>query len=196
VINWEAVAAVSTAFTGLVILVTAVAAIRELRDAAENTRLTRAQLEHLRSATQFEGALAVFAELDSPAQVEARRFVQFDLPKRLADPDFRREVEMIGAADETKHPELTVLRCFERIGSYVSKGFVEPEITYLVASGRTSTMWLLLEDVVAIHRSVGGNPWVNFENLYRATHKWMTDQGMRAADLEARIRASRSRPDA
>jgi len=196
VIHWEAVTAVGTAFTGLVILMTALAAVRELRVASENTRLTRAQLEHLRSATQFEGALAVFAEMDLPVQVEARRFVQFDLPKRLADPDFRREVNLVGTADETKHKELTVLRCFERNGLYVSKGFVEPELAYMAASGRTIAMWVYLEDVIAIHRSIGGNLWTNFEKFFQSTVAWQSTQGIDFTELAKRIRASRSRPDA
>lgn len=96
--NWEAVAAVSTAFTGLVILATALAAVREVRIAAEHSRSTRDQLEHLRKATQFEGALAVFSELDTPLQMQARHFVQFELEHRMKDEGFRKEVALAGPA--------------------------------------------------------------------------------------------------
>lgn len=101
--NWEAVTGLSAAFTGLVIMVTAIAALREVRVAAEHANATREQLDHLRKATQFEGTLAVFAELDTPLQMEARRFVQVELPRRMQDERFRSEVALIGSADEAEH---------------------------------------------------------------------------------------------
>jgi hypothetical protein len=185
--NWEAVAAVSTAFTGLVILATAIAAVREVRIAAEHARATGAQLEHLRKATQFEGALAVFSELDTPFQLKARHFVQFDLAERMKDERFRDEVALIAGADELEHQEITVLRCFERIGAYVHKGWVDPDVVYMVASGRVITTWRALEDVVAIHRKVTGSVrfWENFEHLYHECLAWMRTRGVDSDELVA-----------
>jgi hypothetical protein len=181
--NWEAFAAVSTAFTGLVILVTAIVALREARIAAEHSRATRDQLEHLRKATQFEGALAVFAELDTPLQQSARHFVQFELGPRMLDDGFRQEVSLIAGADELQHKELTVLRCFERVGTYVQKGWVDSDVVYMVASGRVMTTWRALEEVVAIHRSVAGPRfWENFEQLYKDCKTWM--RSARSVDVE------------
>ncbi len=182
--NWEAVLGLSTAFTGVVIAITALAALREVRVAAEHASATREQLHHLRKATQFEGALAVFSELDNPFQMEARHFVQFELANRLKDESFRREVGLVAGADEREHKELTVLRCFERIGFYVRKGFVDPDVVYMVASGRVMTTWRALEDVVAIHRDIAGPFWMNFEQLYKDSRKWMRDHHIRVDDLE------------
>lgn len=184
--DWEAVSAVSTAFTGLVIAVTAVAALREMRTGAELARSTRDQLEHLRLATKFEGTLAVFAELDLPHQVEARRFVQFELAQRMRDEHFRYEVGLIAGADEFEHRELTVLRCFERIGFYVKKGFVDADVVCMVASGRVLIAWNALEEVIAIHRGVAGPFWLNFEDLYRASKTWLGERNVHVQDLEAR----------
>jgi hypothetical protein len=183
--NWEAVAAVSTAFTGLVILATALAAMREVRIAGEHSRATREQLEHLRKATQFDGALAVFAELDTPFQQDARHFVQFELEDRMKDQRFRDEVALIAGADELEHKELTVLRCFERIGTYVRKGWVDADVVYMVASGRVIIAWRALEQVVAIHRSLAGPAfWENYERLYNECKVWMRDKRIRVEDLE------------
>jgi len=177
--NWEAVTALSTAFTGFVIAITAVAAVREVRLTAEHTRAAGDQLEQLRKATQFEGALEVFKELDTPFQREARRFVQFDLADRMKDQKFRDEVELLGGADEAQHPELTVLRCFERIGFYQQKGFVEKDVLLMVASGRTQIMWHALQEVVAINRRVVSGPvWQNFETLSRETDAYMESRGL------------------
>lgn len=183
--NWEAVAAVSTAFTGLVILATALAAVREVRIAAEHSRSTRDQLEHLRKATQFEGALAVFSELDTPLQMQARHFVQFELEHRMKDEGFRKEVALIAGADELEHKELTVLRCFERIGTYVRKGWVDGDVVYMVASGRVIVTWRALETVVAIHRNVAGPEfWQSYERLYDVCKAWMRKHHVHVDDLE------------
>ncbi|HMD02578.1 MAG TPA: hypothetical protein VKG44_06375, partial [Candidatus Baltobacteraceae bacterium] len=164
--TWEAVTALSTAFTGIVIAITAIAAVREVRLTAEHTRAAGDQLEQLRKATQFEGALEIFKELDGPFQIEARRFVQFELAERMKNEQFRGEVALLAGVDEAQHPELTVLRCFERIGFYQRKGFVEKDVLYMVASGRIINMWNALQPVVAIHRSaLGGAVWENFEAL-------------------------------
>lgn len=185
--NWEAFAAVSTAFTGIVILATAIVALREARIAGEHARATRDQLEHLRKATAFEGALAVFAELDTPFQMNARHFVQFELAHRMKDEHFRHEVALVAGADELEHKELTVLRCFERIGAYVRKGWVDADVVYMVASGRVIITWRALEDVVAIHRSfTGPSFWENYEQLYKDCKAWMHRRGVDINELEAR----------
>lgn len=192
--NWEAITAVSTGFTGLVILATALAAIREVRIAGEHARATRDQLEHLRKATQFEGALAVFTELDTPFQVEARRFVQFELARRLTDERFREGVSLIAGADESEHKELTVLRFFERVGTYVHKGWVDPDVVHMVASGRVIVTWRALQEVVAIHRAITGPPfWENFEQLYNECRRSMQRRGVNIDSLEERQVASLQR---
>jgi hypothetical protein len=185
--SWEAVAALSTAFTGLVILATAVVAVREVRVASEHALATRDQLEHLRKATQFEGALAVFAELDTPFQQDARHFVQFELADRLRDDVFREQVSRIGGTDELVHKELTVLRCFERVGAYVSKGWVDRDVVCMAASGRVIISWRALHEVVQIHRSVSGPRfWENFERLYEDCKAWMRERGIDIDSLESR----------
>jgi hypothetical protein len=189
--NWEALTAVSTAFTGFVIAVTALAALREVRVAAEHAHAAGEQLEQLRKATQFEGALEVFKELDGPAQIEARHFVQFELAARMEDEQFRDEVAMLGGADETKHPELTVLRCFERIGFYQKKGFVDKEVLFMVASGRIGVMWSNLQPVVEIHRRiVGGSAWSNFEDLNSAIRSYFKERGFDTTAAEELYRRS------
>ena len=190
--NWEALTALSTAFTGVVIAVTALAAVREVRLTAEHARSAGEQLEQLRKATQFEGALEVFKELDGPIQMEARRFVHFELAKRMKDEQFRDEVALLGGADEAQHPELTVLRCFERIGFYQKKGFVEKEVLYMVASGRVFNMWNDLQEVVEIHRSVlGRSTWENFEALSNDIRTYLQNRGIDPTHLEQRVKAGR-----
>ncbi len=191
--NWEALTALSTAFTGIVIAVTAVAAVREVRLTAEHSRAAGQQLEQLRKATQFEGALEVFKELDGPVQTQARRFVLFDLAERMKDAKFRDEVALLGGVDEAEHGELTVLRCFERIGFFQNKGYVERDVLFMVASGRIMIMWGLLREVVEIHRrELGGRVWENFEALYDETKAYMQGRGLDVTAGVERVKARRS----
>jgi len=189
---WEALTAISTAFTALVIAVTAIAALREVRLTAAATRAAGDQLEQLRKATQFEGALEVFKELDAADQVEARRFVQLDLAERLKDERFREEVTLIGAVDERQHLELNVLRCFERIGFYQTKGFVEKDVLLMVASGRILTMWNALRPIVDLHRqTLGKRMWENFEALYEETVVYMKAREFDIDSQLERLKATR-----
>lgn len=172
--TWEALGAISVAFTAIVITVTAIASFR--------------QLVELRLATQFEGSLEVFKELDSREQTDARRFVIFELPRLMQDPDYRTEVALLGLSDERVHQELTVLRCFERVGAYAKKGFIDRDVVYMVAAGRIVSMWHALGPVIEIHRSVAGPIWSNFEELYNVSNAWRARQGVVTADLERRQR--------
>jgi len=120
--------------------------------------------------------------------VDARHFVQFELADRLKEEKFLREISLVGAADEREHKELTVLRCFERIGFYVDKGFIDPDVVYVVASGRVQVAWHALKDVVAVHRSIaGGLIWFNFEQLYKGCLQWMREHDIRVDDWVARM---------
>jgi hypothetical protein len=188
-VNWEALTALSTAFTGAIIAITALIALREVRLGADQVRATGDQLEHLRKATQFEGTLEIFKELDGPVQTEARRYVQFDLADKLKDPTYLAEVPLINGASEIVHQELMVLRCFERIAYYEQKGLIDRDTVLMVASGRIFVMWNALERVVAIHRaSIGPGAWANFEALYHLTHVWMADHGVDVRVTEQHLR--------
>lgn len=187
--TWEAVTALATVFTGAIIAATAIIALREVRVGAAQVRATGDQLEHLQKATQFEGSLAVFAELDSATQIEARRYVQFELGGRLEDDTYRADVAFVNGADELVHRELGVLRCFERIAFYERKGLVDRETLLMVASGRIIVMWNCLEGVVAIHRAaIGPGMWKNFENLYHVTIQYMVDQDLDPIGAMPRLR--------
>ena len=54
-------------------------------------RLTRSQLEHLRGATQLQGAMKIFESLDAEEFWGSLHFIATELPKRMTDPQFRDE---------------------------------------------------------------------------------------------------------
>jgi len=164
--TWESVTALATVGTGVAIVATVLLGIRQLE-------LTRAQLENLRRATQLQGALQIFEDLNSPEFWSSLHFIATELPRRMEDPKFREEVAMIGMADTKVHRELSLMRAFERIGTYVKYGLIDGPIIYDCALGPLEKSWDLLVEVVRIHRQTHGEGfWENFEMLYLDAKRW------------------------
>jgi hypothetical protein len=178
-VNWEAVTAIGTVFTGMVILITVLVGHGQLRATID-------QLQQLRRASQLDAANVIFAELSSPTFLDARRFILNDLPERLKDPKFRKELELVGRADENVHKELIVLRTFERIGLYVDQDLLNADLIRYLASGRVVDTWEGLTEVVAVHRrAFAPHIWEYFEKLYRDILDIAVQRGLdRARQIE------------
>src|SRR6202140_5124838 len=110
-ISWEALSAVGSAISSVAVLAAVIVAARQVRVGA-------LQVQHLRKATQLDGTMKIFEKLASPEQQDARRFVAIDLPAKLEDPVYRAELGMMTMAPQP-HPEMTVLRLMEMVGTYV-----------------------------------------------------------------------------
>ena len=164
--TWEAITALATLGTGVAIVATVLLGIRQLQ-------LTRSQLEHLRRATQLQGAMKIFDDLDTEEFWNSLHFIATELPKRMTDPEFRDEVALIGMADTNVHRELPLMRTFERLGTYVKHGLIDGPIIYDLALPPIEKAWESLTDVVRIHRTAHGEAfWENFEMLYREGKRW------------------------
>lgn len=169
--NWEAVTALGTLFTGFVIFFTVIFTRHQVE-------LTRRQLEQLRKTSQLEGAVAIFADIDSPRVEAARQFVLFDLPKHMEDQSFRDELPLISQVDENVHKELIVLRAFDRVGAYVDGGLIDADVIYRGAIGRIVSTWHALRSVVAIHREVFPPAWSSYEHLVTNARAWAVTHGV------------------
>jgi hypothetical protein len=184
-VNWEAVTAIGTVFTGLVIFFTVLVGWHQLRTTVD-------QLRQLRRASQLDAANVIFAELASPSFLDARRFVLNELPERMSDPKFRKEVELVGRADENVHKELIILRTFERVGMYVEQELLDADLIYHLASGRVIDTWEGLADVVAIQRNVlSPRLWDNFEHLYAGVLRRAQRLGFDQVNARQRLREVR-----
>jgi hypothetical protein len=145
---WEAVSALGTLGAGIAIVVTVLLGVRQLR-------ITSAQLEALRKATQLEGTMKIFDDLFEERFLEAMKFVANDLPNRMLDPEFRSKLPLIQHGDEA-HKELVVMRYFERVGTYVKNGLIDGAIVYDLMMLRIMDYWEALHEVVKIHRAARG----------------------------------------
>jgi hypothetical protein len=162
--NWEALTALSTAFTGLVILLTVIFAARQVRALNEQSQALSAQLEHLRRATQLEGTLAVFDELFSADLLNAYRFVMTEFQERMRDEAFREEA-LERAPDTHVHREIYIFRHMERIGTLVKNELLDANALLDLAGFFIQELWERLAPLALEQRQRYGNArlWENFE---------------------------------
>ncbi|HET9342133.1 MAG TPA: hypothetical protein VFO25_04325 [Candidatus Eremiobacteraceae bacterium] len=175
---WEALTAIGTIGSAIVITVTVLLSARQVRATVD-------QLEQVRKATQFDAARTVLLDMVDPAFVTAYRFVYLDLEKHMADDSFRRELANVGTADEKVHKELVVMRTLDRIGAYVKYGLVDGDIIYSTYYGRIVVCFERLREVMAVHRDIAGRSmYANLEFLYDDCGRWLAANGI-AIDLPA-----------
>jgi hypothetical protein len=183
-INWEAVASIASLVSTIAVLAAVVVGVRQVRVGAQ-------QVDHLRRTTQLEGTMKIFAQLGSPEQVAARRFVVMELPMRLREPEFRAQMELISmGANLEEHQELAVLRLMEMIGVYIKHGLLDEEIVFDFWIPAVTMMWQQLEElgVIAAHReTAGAEMWENFEDLYRRSARWESKNGKSETRYLARV---------
>lgn len=163
--NWEALTAVSTAFTGLVILLTVLFAARQVRALNDQSKAMSAQLEHLRRATQLTGTLAIFDEIMTLEIADATRFMLNEFDEKMKDERFH--ADALGRApDYTVHKEVYILRHFERIGTLVKNGLIDSDVLLDFMGLYIREHWQRLRPLVLEQRTLyGPSLWENFEYL-------------------------------
>jgi hypothetical protein len=171
--TWEAVTALSTAFTGLVILLTVIFAARQVRALNEQSKAMSAQIDHLRRATQLDGTLAIFDEVMAPDIIDAYHFVMNDLEERMKDDGFKAEA-FKRAPDLKVHKELPIMRHFERIGTLVKNGLVDSDAMLDFMGFFVLENWQRLKPIALGQRQRYGNErlWENFEYLARLAERF------------------------
>jgi hypothetical protein len=151
----ELVNAAAAVGTFIVISATAIAALVQLR--------------HLRAANQLN-ALLTHADALRSIQRDSLDFVVRELPARLRNPKFRREIED-GSPERLVHKELVVCDFYERIGSYIKNGLLSADI--VLDSVSPVLAWRRLEPVISIARRKRGNTiYENFEYLMVLSNDW------------------------
>ena len=167
--NWEALTAMGTLLSAIVITATIVMAARQLR-------LTSGQLDHLRRSNELAGAIAIFEKLEKRQFVQAYHYVLPELQERLKDDTYRAELKDLRASDE-EHKERIVLRTMENIGGYIRYGLLDGRIIFDCVYPEIVGCWEHLGEVVAAHRAAfGTNFWENYEYLYNQAKAWASTE--------------------
>jgi hypothetical protein len=133
-------------------------------------------LRHVSASNQLEALLSIEREFHGGDMQQSFRFVQEQLTPKLADSEFRAELERIGFIDVRKHPEVTVLNWFSKMGTVIKHSLVE-EATFMEMFGRLAVQyWEILAPVIAlIRRRRGDAQYQNFEYLAIRARKWLSD---------------------
>jgi hypothetical protein len=167
-ISWEAVTALGTVFTGLVILLTVVVGWREL--------------DQVRRANQLEGVMKIADTLGTERYQKARVFVMTELESKMRDTEFATELATAVANDEKRHPEIVVLMEHELVGVYIKHGLVSGDAIYDLCGSRLISSWKKLQPLVELLRARRNDNaiWENAEWLSLQAEKWLERQEKKA----------------
>ncbi|MBV8344724.1 MAG: hypothetical protein JO190_06995 [Candidatus Eremiobacteraeota bacterium] len=156
--TWEAVTAVASAITTVVLIATVI--------------MARHQVQLLRRSTQLDGLMRILAEMDAPAYVSSYRFVVDELTTKMGEPEFRQRV-IDGMTDESIHRYLPILAFFEKVGSFVKFGLIDPDAVYCQVGSRCVRVWNALREVIDYDRARGGpGVWDGIETLANGTVRY------------------------
>jgi hypothetical protein len=158
----EWVTAIATAGTFVVIAASAIAALIQLR--------------HMRGSNQIVALTECRETLESPEFREAQRFVSYELPQRLKDPQecrkaaqipFRGEYEAIG----------TVANFFESMGLFVKSGIIDKRIACDFWSYVVTRNWEALSPITSYVRHELDQPalWENFEYMAALSERYQRE---------------------
>jgi hypothetical protein len=158
-IDWNALTAISTFATFLVIAASATAAIVQIR--------------HIRAGNQIATSLALMDRVSNP---DFQRIIQYvfhgELDKRMEDPAYRAEL-LIMPVDMSQHPEVQLLMWWDQMGSVLKLGHSSEEAFMDTTSLQCIAAWQKLGPVVAyIRRARGPQVYDNFEWLASRSMLW------------------------
>lgn len=155
--SWEALTAISSLLTALIIGVSAVFAF--------------VQIGHLRRAAQLESFLQLMGEATGPQMSAWTAYVENTLPERMKDENYRREL-VEGHYDFEKHKELGLGGYWEKIGTLVYFGLIDPDVFIDFTGGICLYHWKLLGEVVALRRRSNPRIWERFELMAKLCEAW------------------------
>ncbi len=132
------------------------------------------QLRHIRAGNQLQALLSVERDFRAPELQAALTYVQKNLPQRLDDPAYRRELEHIGFVDTAAHPEMIACNWLNEMGTLLKHGLVS-EDTFMDLFARLIVhCWRQIEPAIAIMRRRRGEfQYHDFEYLALRAAAWL-----------------------
>lgn len=132
------------------------------------------QLRHLRSSNQLEALLSVEETFRSNEMQSALKYMQLDMPDRLKDPKYRRDLFEIGFVDTDDHPELLLCNWFNEMGVILKHDFVREDAFMDMFARLIVFCWRQLGPIVALmRRNRGDVQYHDFEYLAVRAQDWL-----------------------
>ncbi len=126
------------------------------------------QLRHMRGSNQIVALTECRETLESPDFREAQRFVSYELPKRLADPQEVLRIAQPQSQFEGEYQAIdTVANFFENLGMFVRNRIIERDLALDMWSYVVMRNWNALVPIVTFVREdlQTAAVWENFEYL-------------------------------
>lgn len=152
--------AIAESGTLIVILISVVAAVVQLR--------------HIQTGNQLQALLSLERDFRAPELQSALAYIQEQLPQRLEDPAYRRELERIGFVDPVAHPEMVACNWLNEMGTLLKRDLVS-EDTFMDLFARLIVhCWRVVSPAIAIMRRTRGDAqYHDFEYLAMRAAEWL-----------------------
>ena len=150
--SWEALTAIASLITAIVIAATAITAVVQIR--------------HLRTANQLSAALKLYDEVDDADFRKVRTFVQTELEERMNDPVFRDEL-VSSNFDRDVHLEVRLGNYWEKYGLLIRTGLLEKNLFLDWGAQACLRDWRAMRGVTKALRVQSPEVWRDFEYLAR-----------------------------
>ncbi len=149
--SWEAVTATATLVTAFVLAAASIAAI--------------VQIKHLRAANQLNAFLEINRVLNSDEFQAAVAFVFKELPNRLRDEEFVKELTGTDPLDRRQQPEIWLGDLWDQLGALIHLEVLEAPLFLASNMYVCPVHWQRLLPVVEFVRRDDPRIWLEFENL-------------------------------
>jgi hypothetical protein len=160
--DWEIVSAVSSIVTTIIIGATAIAAVSQIRQ--------------LRLSTQLEGLLALHREFNSPEMSHVRAYVKDELPALLRDERYKQSL-LAGDTNLHTHKEFLLCNYWEKVGSLVREGVLDPGLYLDIGAYRCVEHWEQLRPSIELVRKVEPLQWESFDYMVGLSRDYLRRRG-------------------
>ena len=131
------------------------------------------QLRHMRAGNQIAAVMKLDSVLETDEFRNARRFIQDELPQRLREREFRKEL-----ARAPLGPGARVLlllgNCYEEMGLFVKRGIIDPDMACDLWAAQVAGDWDQMAAALAIiRRGHGSATWENWEYMVSVSRRWV-----------------------
>lgn len=126
------------------------------------------QLRHMRGSNQIVALTECRETLESPSFRDAQRFVSFELPERLKDPEEILRIAQPQSQFQDEYQAIdTVANFFENLGVFVKNGIIDSRLACDTWAHVVLRNWNALLPIITFVRDDLGAPaiWENFEYL-------------------------------
>ncbi len=148
--DWNSVAAIAAVAQAVVVAAAGVVALVQIR--------------HLAAQNSLSFLMRMLDVYNSEEFNRSRQYVLNELPNRLQDPAYRKEIAE-GRGSTVTHPEYFVINTFNQWGYFASEHIVDEGLLIQTIGPLALVMWIATAPVLALRRTTVPESGYGFEAL-------------------------------